>query len=70
MVAARLFAMKRPTREIAVAVDRNEQTVRAWNRAWREQGVEGLRSKPHPGREPKLSKAQWRQVLKELSRPA
>lgn len=67
MVAARMFEMGRPTSEIAKAVGRDEQTIRAWRRAWRAAGVEGLRAKPHPGREPKLTAAQWQRVLSMLA---
>lgn len=69
MVAARMFAMDRPTQEIATATGRDEQTVRAWRRVWRTAGHEGLRAKPHPGRAPKLSAAQWQAVLSMLLRP-
>lgn len=68
LVAARMFEMGRPTREIATAVGRDEQTVRAWRRVWRTSGVGGLRAKPHPGRQPKLSAEQWQAVLSMLLR--
>jgi transposase len=68
MVAARMFEMDRPTREIAKAVGRDDQTIRAWRRAWRARGIDGLRAKPHPGREPKLTAAQWQRVLSMLGR--
>jgi transposase len=69
LVAARMFEIDRPTKEIATAVDRDEQTVRAWRRVWQARGMEGLRAKPHPGRVPKLSGAQWQLVLSMLARP-
>jgi transposase len=69
MVAARMFEMGRPTGEIARAVGRGGQTVRAWRRVWRGGGAAALEAKPHPGREPKLSAAQWQQVLALLARP-
>ena len=68
LVAARMFEMDRPTKEIATAVGRDEQTVRAWRRVWRASGVGGLAAKPHPGRAPKLSAAQWQAVLSMLLR--
>jgi transposase len=68
LVAARMFEMDRPTKEIATAVGRDEQTIRAWRRAWRASGVDGLRAKPHPGRTPKLSAEQWQEVLSMLLR--
>src|SRR4051812_35237762 len=67
-VAARMFAMDRPTKEIACALDRDDQTIRAWRRAWEKDPVDGLKAKTHEGRTPKLSKQQWQQVLVELGR--
>jgi transposase len=66
MVAARLFELQRPTKEIAAAVGRDEQTVRAWRRAWGAAGVEALRAKSHPGPVPKLSPQQRQDVLTML----
>jgi transposase len=67
MVAGRLFEMNRPTEEIAKAVDRDDQTIRAWRRAWRQGGTDALKAKRHPGRAPKLSASQWRQFIAMLS---
>ena len=69
LVAARMFEMDRPTKETAQAIDRDEQTVRAWRRVWRAAGADGLRAKPHRGREPKLTAAQWQHVLSMLAHP-
>jgi transposase len=69
LVAARMFEMGRPSREIATATGRDEQTIRAWRRVWRKAGVDGLRAKPHPGRAPKLTAEQWQAVLSMLLRP-
>lgn len=68
MVAARLFEMGRPNGEIAIATQADDQTVRAWKRKWRRGGVDALKAKVHPGRIPKLSAQQWRQVLSMLQR--
>jgi transposase len=67
LVAARLFELKRPTQEIAKATDRDDQTIRAWRRAWNRGGVEALKAKAHPGRVPKLSATQWQEVLSMLA---
>lgn len=71
MVAARMFELKRPTHEVAHAVGRDAQTVRGWRRAWRagDERAEALAAKPHPGRTPKLSAAQWQEVLAMLAEP-
>jgi transposase len=69
MVAARLFTLGRPTDEVAAAANADPQTVRAWRRVWRTGGEAALRAKPHPGRAPKLSAAQWQQVLAMLAQP-
>jgi transposase len=68
LIAARLFDLKRPTVEIATAVGRDAQTIRAWKRLWLVGGIEALKAKPHPGRMPKLSADKWQQVLGMLQK--
>lgn len=63
MVAARLFELGRPTSEIAHAVDRDAQTVRTWRRAWKAGGAEALKARRHAGPTPKMSEAQWRELI-------
>ena len=53
-------------REIAQALDRSVRSVQTWVKTWREQGIAALRSKPHPGREPKLSAVQRRDLRRRL----
>src|SRR5438552_6484625 len=65
----RLRAIELLQREIAVhvvaerlGVDR--RSVRRWKRAYRGWGRNGLRARPAPGRPPKLSAAQRRQLVR------
>jgi transposase len=44
--------------EIAEVLDRSQRTVEKWLYIAREQGVEGLRAKPHAGATPRLSAEQ------------
>jgi transposase len=44
------------------------RSVQRWMRAYREHGMAGLKAKPPPGRPPKLSIAQERQVLRWFRR--
>jgi transposase len=56
----------REFREIAQALDRSVRSVQTWVKTRREQGLAALRSKPHPGREPKLSAVQRRDLRRRL----
>jgi transposase len=50
-------------REVAELFGIHLRTVRLWRATHRRKGDRGLRAKPHPGRPPKLTAAQARQVL-------
>ena len=43
-------------------------SVSRWKRAYEEGGKEALRSKPHPGRKPRLTEEQKRELLELLAR--
>jgi transposase len=44
------------------------QTVTKWMKAYREKGRKGLKAKPHPGRVPKLTAKQEREVISWFAR--
>jgi transposase len=44
------------------------RSVQRWMRAYRQHGLAGVKAKPHPGREPRFSAAQERQVLRWFRR--
>lgn len=69
MVAARMFAMDRPTAEIAAAVASDDQTVRRWRRLWRAGGVEALKASRHRGPKPRMSRTQWESLIGLLGQP-
>ena len=50
--------------EVADFFDVCLRSVERWMQAYREHGMAGLKAKPHPGRPPKLSVAEERQVLR------
>jgi len=69
IIASRLFELKLKPIQIAMALDRDVQTIRAWRRVWRRAGPGGLAARRHRGREAKLSGEQWQAVLSMLKRP-
>jgi len=54
--------------EVADFFDVRLRSVQRWMQAYRKRGMAGLKAKPHPGRAPKLSVAQERQVLRWFRR--
>jgi transposase len=54
--------------EVADFFDVRLRSVERWMQAYRKRGMAGLKAKPHPGRPPKLSVAQERQVLQWFRR--
>jgi transposase len=66
MVAARLFALDKKNPQVAEACGVSLSAVKLWKRAWREQGVAGLASKPHPGPPPLLSPRHLQRLEKLL----
>ena len=65
-VAARLFAQGKSLAKVAAAVGSSLSSASRWKQAWRHGGVRTLRAKPHPGREPKLSRQAQRKLLTAL----
>ena len=54
--------------EVANFFDVHTRSVQRWERAYREGGMAALKAKPHPGRPPRLSASQERQVLQWFRR--
>jgi transposase len=54
--------------EVADFLGVNPRSVRRWVKAYREQGLAGLRAKPAPGRLPKLTARQEQHVLGWIQR--
>jgi len=65
--AAARFARGEKTAAIAKELRVSERSVERWRRAWREGGIEGLRS-AGPGQVPKLSAQQFAVLEEELGR--
>lgn len=57
-------------REVARMVGVTPGAVVAWRKQYEKKGEAGLAGKPHPGRKPKLSPAQRRELLRLLKRGA
>src|SRR5438093_4581721 len=71
----RLLAMLRlaegwSQQEVADFVGVSRRSVRRWQKSLREEGEAGLRTRPRPGRPPKLQAEQAEQVLSWLDRSA
>jgi transposase len=64
-IAANMFDQDRMPKEIARDLGVDDQTVRAWRRAYRKGGRDALLSRKPPGRPARLNDAQ-RQALAEL----
>ena len=59
-----------PQSAVAASLKVTERSVRAWMKWYRDQGEDGLKLRPHPGPESKLSEAQERQVCDWLAKDA
>lgn len=64
--AVALHQQGRDLREIARALDRSLRSVPSWVQTWRAPGAAVWRAKPHPGRAPKLSAAERRDLRRRL----
>lgn len=69
LVAGRMFELDLKTKQIAHAVGRDEQTVRAWRRAWKARGMQALKAKVHPGPKRRMTDEQWHAVIDLLGHP-
>lgn len=52
--------------DIATALDRSVRTVQKWVKIARDQGIDSLKAKPHPGATPKLSDEQMQDLCNRL----
>lgn len=67
-LAASLLANGSTCAEIAEMMGVDLSSVKRWKAAWKKGGIEALAAKPHPGRTPRLSPSQKRQLEKTLLR--
>lgn len=65
--AGRLFAQDLSNAEIARRLKVARQTVSGWRQRYDAAGEAGLKSSGPPGRTPRLTQAQWSQILQRLS---
>ncbi len=65
-----LAAAGRSTRSIAKEVGVQPRIVSLWRHRYADHGLEGLRSKPLPGKKPIYTKATDKRILKLLDKPA
>lgn len=68
MRAIEMLQQGMKAREVAKQVGVTEGAVSQWKSACRSAGKEGLKSKPHPGRKPKLSASQRKRLGRMLLR--
>ena len=68
LIAARMFAQEKSTHEISTTLGVDDQTVRAWRRAWRKKGCDGLRAKPHPGPPSRLTLEEQQRLVSMLAK--
>lgn len=67
-LAVGMLAKGKTIREVAELIGASESSVKRWKAAWVKGGVDALAAKPHPGRPPRLSTAQLRQLVNILLR--
>src|SRR5438105_3092622 len=65
-IAAQLLAQGSTLTEVAAAVGASVSSVKRWQTRWEEYGEVGLQAQRHPGRQPKLSASQQRQLVRAL----
>lgn len=68
LIAARMFASDKSTHEISTTLGVDDQTVRAWRRAWRKKGSDGLLAVAHPGPPSRLTPEQQQQLVLMLAK--
>ena len=54
--------------EVSELVGASRSSVKRWKAAWKKGGVEAVAAKPHPGRKPRLTTAQKRDLERILLR--
>jgi transposase len=70
MIAVRMLQAGKGVREVSRLVGVSPASVSRWKKVLQEQGVEGLRAKPHPGRPPRLTGDQKQRLAEILRRGA
>ncbi len=70
IAAGRLILAGKKNIEVVRALNVSPSSVKRWKKIIRQQGIDGLRSKPPPGRPPKLSKRQRKTLVKIILRGA
>ena len=64
--AAKLFEKQTKQAEIARQLNVSREAVSQWYEIWQQQGLEGLRSKGHPGQKAQLTASQKKEVERIL----
>jgi transposase len=67
-LAVRMLSQGKTASEVSELVGASLSSVKRWKAAWKKGGVEALAAKPHPGRKPKLTNAQKRDLESILLR--
>ena len=70
LAAGRLLLAGKKNIEVVRALNVSPSSVKRWKKIVRRQGLDGLRSKPPPGRSPKLSKRQRKTLVQIILRGA
>ena len=70
LAAGRLLLAGKKNAEVVRALDVSPSSVTRWKKVVRRQGLDGLRTKPAPGRPPRLSKRQRNTLVRILLRGA
>jgi len=69
-IAGQLLLEGKTISEVARVVKASKSSVKTWKDALDQGGLDALKAKPHPGRAPRLSAAQKRQLVRLLVRGA
>lgn len=67
-IAGKLLLRGMGVSEVAKVVEASTSAVSRWKQMISREGLEGLKAKSHPGRPPKLSTAQLKQLVEMLQR--
>jgi transposase len=67
-LAVRMLSQGKTAGEVAELVGASLSSVKRWKAAWQKGGVEAVAAKPHPGRKPRLTDAQKRDLERILLR--
>ena len=67
-LAVRMLSQGKTASEVSELVGASLSSVKRWKAAWKKGGVEAVAAKPHPGRKPRLTTAQKRNLERILLR--